>query len=106
MKGYAQMDVYPNPASDIINVKISSDSIGVVVLNIYDLNGHTVRKVELSRQLVDNLRQQVQRNGGNANIIQSYFTLPVNIASFANGVYILETIIDKRIKVTAKFVKY
>ena len=108
-KGYAQMDLYPNPASDMINAKISSDSIGVVVLNIYDLNGRAVKKVELSKQLVDNLRQQVQRrdvNNTQPNITQSYFTLPVNIASLAKGVYILETIIDRRTRVTSKFVKY
>ena len=107
--GYAQMDLYPNPASDMINAKISSDSIGVVVLNIYDLNGRAVKKVELSKQLVDNLRQQVQRrdvNNTQPNTTQSYFTLPVNIASLAKGIYILETIIDRRTRVTSKFVKY
>jgi hypothetical protein len=108
-KGFAQMDLFPNPASDVINAKISSDSIGVVVLNIYDLNGKAVKKMELSKQLVDNLRQQVQRrdvNNVQPNTTLSYFTLPVNIASLAKGVYILETIIDKRTRVTSKFVKY
>jgi hypothetical protein len=105
----AQVDLYPNPASDLINAKISSDSIGVVVLNIYDLNGKAVKKVELSKQLIDNLRQQVQRrdvNNTQPNTTQAYFTLPVNIASLGKGVYILETIIDKRIRVASKFVKY
>jgi len=106
---FAEVDLYPNPASDVINAKITSDSIGVVVLNIYDLNGRAVKKVELSKQLVDNLRQQVQRrnvNNTQINTTQAYFTLPVNIASLGKGVYILETIIDKRIRATSKFVKY
>ncbi|MBS1610713.1 MAG: T9SS type A sorting domain-containing protein, partial [Bacteroidetes bacterium] len=99
-----QMELYPNPASDVINAKIISDSIGVVVVNIYDINGRAVKKVELNKQLVDNLRQQVQRV--NANTTQTFFTLPVNITSLGKGVYIIETIIDTKTRVSSKFVKY
>jgi hypothetical protein len=106
---FAQVDLYPNPASDVVNATITSDSIGTVGLNIYDLNGRVVKKMELNKQLVDNLRQQVQRrnvNSNQPNTTQPYFTLPINIASLGKGVYILETIIDKRTRVTAKFIKY
>ena len=105
----ATIELYPNPASDVINVKISSDSIGVVALNIYNLNGAAVKKVELNKQLIDNLRQQVQRrpvNSTQSNGSVSFFVTPVNIAQLGKGVYIIETIVDRRARVTSKFVKY
>ncbi|MGC4034414.1 MAG: PKD domain-containing protein [Chitinophagaceae bacterium] len=108
-KSYATMDLYPNPASSVINAKITSDSIGVVVLNIYDMNGRAMKKVELNKQLVDNLRQQVQRrdvNNNPTNTTDVYFTFPINISALGNGVYVLETIIDGKVKIASKFVKY
>lgn len=108
-KGFAQVDLYPNPATDVVNAKIMSDSIGVVILNIYDVNGRAVKKIELNKQLVDNLRQQVQRgNVANNQSTSAHvtFTLPVNITSLGKGVYILETIIDQKVRVSSKFLKY
>lgn len=104
----ATVDLYPNPASDVINVKISSDSIGVIALNIYNLNGNLVKKSELNKQLIDNLRQQVQRRPVNnqSNVSVSYFVTPVNIAQLSKGVYFLEAIVDHKSRVTTKFVKY
>ncbi|MBS1576006.1 MAG: hypothetical protein JST09_11950, partial [Bacteroidetes bacterium] len=102
-----QVELYPNPASGIINAKIISDSIGVIVLNIYDMNGRALKKVELNKQLVDNLRLQIQRpNVNQPNPTRTYLTLPINIASLKSGVYILETILDMNTRSASKFIKY
>ena len=61
-KSFAQLNLYPNPATDIINTEIINDSIGVVTLNIYDLNGRLAEKMELNKQAVSNyVSQQVQQ---------------------------------------------
>ena len=104
------MNLYPNPASDYINVVISNDSIGAVSLKIYDLSGRVVKKMELNKQLVGSeVKQQTYRrnvNGVVVNSVQANFTIPVSISSLGTGVYIMETIIDKRTKASSKFVKY
>ncbi|MEJ0106386.1 MAG: PKD domain-containing protein [Bacteroidota bacterium] len=108
-KETAAIELYPNPATDIINIKVVSDSVGTVAFNIYDLNGRSVKRIEMNKQIIDNLRLQIQRrpvNGNQGNTTQNYFSTPVNINQLSAGVYILETIIDSRIRVTSKFVKH
>lgn len=61
------IDIYPNPASDIINLNINGTQIGDVELNIYSVSGILVRK-----EMLKNNPQQI------------------NIKNLSIGIYLLE----------------
>jgi len=45
--------VYPNPASDIINVKFNNPASAISQANIYDLNGKLILSPNFTNQTVD-----------------------------------------------------
>lgn len=70
---YLSLNVYPNPASDIININIDAESDGNAQLSIYDLSG---------KLLVDAERM----------ILKGENNLSLDISFLKNGTYILKTV--------------
>jgi parallel beta-helix repeat protein len=79
--------LYPNPATDQINLILLSDKYSKASVNVYDV---TARKVLTPFELTN---------------AQNRFTTVIDIARLKPGAYIIEIIMDNRKKVTAKFVK-
>ncbi|HKO81295.1 MAG TPA: T9SS type A sorting domain-containing protein, partial [Chitinophagaceae bacterium] len=79
--------LYPNPATDEINLNLYNEKYKKAQVNVYDLTG---RKVLTPLEL---------------NNSQNRFTKVINIVQLKPGAYIIEVIMDNRQKVTAKFVK-
>lgn len=74
----SNVSIYPNPASDVLNINSNDTSIQIDAINIYDITGK-------------NIFSQV----GNASI---------DVSNFNNGMYIIEVISDNE-SVTQKFIK-
>lgn len=74
-----QVLVYPNPASEKINIELQ-DNVAAIVI-IYDMNGRTLQT---------------------EYIIDKKFSIPIN--NLANGIYWIQ-ITTERVKVSRKFVK-
>ena len=77
--------VYPNPSSDFINLQISNVAAKQVSVNIFDINGRLVKKVEINPSQ-DSVEQRV------------------DISTFSNGTYFINGIIDNR-EFVKKFIK-
>jgi len=78
-------DVYPNPASDIVNVKISG-TVDVSDITIYDVTGKLVKQIKV------------------ANENSSYSTTSqIGISSFQSGVYFVR-LISKDKAITKKLI--
>jgi hypothetical protein len=84
---YGPVALYPNPAYDIINIVLNSDSSGTVLFNIYDMQG---RKVMPSIE-VDKPR--------------GFFTATINVSQLWAGTFTLEAITTRYSKLVSKFVK-
>ena len=80
------LKVYPNPARDNINIRVISDSTGVALVNIYDVNGKVVKRAQYTKG-------------------QPYFESPAYIQNLKNGIYYVEVIIGTRKKMITKFIK-
>jgi len=72
-----QVVIYPNPAHDIINLRLVSDSIGKVRVTVFDMNGRLVLTSEFEKT-------------------QSYLDQSMNVSQLAKGVYVIQTIIGSR----------
>ncbi len=75
---YLSLNVYPNPASDIINISITADNDGNAQLSIYDLSG---------KLLVDTEKV----------IVKGENTLSLDISFLKNGTYILKTVDEGKV---------
>jgi hypothetical protein len=84
---YRPMALYPNPANDIVNIVLNSDSSGTVLFNIYDMQGRKVMPtVKLDKP-------------------RGFFTATINVSQLRAGDYTLEAITNKYRKMVSKFVK-
>ncbi len=81
-----QLLVYPNPAHDMTNVKITSTITGTVKINVYDMNGRLVMITE------------AEKSGD--LIINS-----LNISTLASGLYTIQITIANRKTLVTKFIK-
>jgi hypothetical protein len=74
--GYDKMNIniYPNPFSETVNIILNEDISGNVYLKIFDLAGSPVYM----------------------KIIVAEATIPVNLSSLSSGIYILEITINRR----------
>ncbi len=82
-----QLLMYPNPAHDVINGKISSQVTGTIKVSVYDMNGRLV------------ISDQSEK---------SYDVLikTLNISTLANGMYMIQINIANRKTMVAKFIKH
>ncbi|WP_175455586.1 Ig-like domain-containing protein [Winogradskyella thalassocola] len=80
-----EFDVYPNPASDIVNVKISG-TLNVSDVNIYDVTGKLIKHSKIT----------------NENLSYST-TTQIGISTFQSGVYFVKLIDEDRV-ITKKLI--
>jgi len=79
--------LYPNPASDKINLNLYNEKYSKAQINVYDMTGSKVfPAIEL-------------------NSSQNRFTKAIDLSQFKAGMYLIEIIMDNKEKVTAKFIK-
>ncbi len=78
--------IYPNPAHDQVNLRITSDSIGTVRVNIFDIEGRMVKVTEVSKQ-------------------QSYLDELIDVSVLPAGSYILQVRIGQQKQMIAKLIK-
>jgi hypothetical protein len=78
--------LYPNPAHDIVNLHLISDTLGTVMVKIYDMNGRLVQAEQMEKQ-------------------QGYFEKAFSVSHLSNGVYVLEAIIGLNDMMTLQFIK-
>ncbi|MDF2190481.1 T9SS type A sorting domain-containing protein [Paraflavitalea sp. CAU 1676] len=81
-----KLTLYPNPASGQVNVQTVSNTNGAAYLNIYDMTGKLVKKVQFQKG--QPLHQQV-----------------LNITTLKPGLYQVEAVINNATSIKAKFVK-
>lgn len=70
-----QMEVYPNPATDVVNIDFTTLQSSDVTFNVYDM---------LGKKVITTTAVQVD----------GHYVQPLNIASLASGVYNVEIMID------------
>lgn len=83
----ASVVVYPNPATEVINIRLMSDKPGRVEVNIYDMSGKAV----LSPLMVD-------KPAG-------AYSVPVTVSSLKPGTYAVQITTFGYKKISAKFIK-
>ncbi|MBO72187.1 MAG: hypothetical protein CMD35_01100 [Flavobacteriales bacterium] len=71
-----QFEIYPNPASDEVNISLSSSESDISIINIYQINGTLIRSIELVGQNVD---------------------LKINVEDLATGAYLLKVVSDEKV---------
>jgi len=81
-----QLLVYPNPAHNVINGRITSPVTGTVKISIYDMNGREVQS------------DQVEKSG---NVVEKR----MYIHRLASGVYTIQVSIGNRKQMISKFIK-
>jgi hypothetical protein len=81
-----QIILYPNPAHDVVNLRLISDSSGMVKISIYDMQGRMVLATEIDKS--------------KSNLDSTFY-----IAGLAGGTYVLQAIIGKNKALVAKFIK-
>jgi len=86
LRASEQIVLYPNPAHDVINLRLISDSTGEVKVNIFDMNGRLVNGTQMQKP-------------------QSYMETSLNISRLAGGTYVLQAIIGSNKTMIAKFIK-
>jgi Secretion system C-terminal sorting domain/PKD domain len=82
----SQLLLFPNPAHDIVNLHLISDTLGTVMVKIYDMNGRLVQAEQMEKQ-------------------QGYFEKAFSVSHLSNGVYVLEAIIGLNDMMTVQFIK-
>jgi hypothetical protein len=82
-----EIKIYPNPAHGILNLRLIGDSVGSILVNIYDMNGRIV----LASQLVKD---------------QEYFYKSFDISGLITGIYILETVVGIDNRMSTSFIKF
>ena len=81
-----QLIVFPNPAQNLINTKITDSLNGTIKINMYDVNGRIV------------LSDQSEKS------IES-FEKTFNISTLASGMYTIQVNIANRKTMVKKFIK-
>jgi hypothetical protein len=81
-----QITVYPNPAHDLIQSRISSSLNGTIRVNVYDMNGRTVLTDQSEKSL-------------------DTFEKSFNISALATGMYTIQVNIANRKTLVTKFIK-
>ncbi|MFT3948633.1 MAG: PKD domain-containing protein [Agriterribacter sp.] len=80
------MQVYPNPAQNIVNIKLSGESKGRTMIDVYDVTG----KKALHKEVIKD---------------NNTFFQTIDVSDLKKGVYLIEIIVDYRYRSTYKLVK-
>ncbi|MBS1598792.1 MAG: tandem-95 repeat protein [Bacteroidetes bacterium] len=78
--------VYPNPAHDVVNLRLISDTLGTVKVNIYDMNGKLVHASQMEKP---------------ANVVDQQ----INVSRLAGGMYTLQALIGTNKVMLSKLIK-
>lgn len=78
--------LFPNPAQGTLNLRLSGDTTGAMVLNIYSMMGQLVLSV------------QSQKTG-------TIYQNSLDISALASGAYLLQAIVGKQQILKSKFIK-
>jgi hypothetical protein len=81
-----QLIVFPNPAHDILNSRITSSITGTVRMIVYDVSGRTVLNSESEKST-------------------DQFEKPLNVSGLASGMYTIQVNIANRKTLVTKFIK-
>ena len=81
-----QLLIYPNPAHDVVNGRITSAVTGTTKINMYDMSGRMV------------LADQVEKT---SDVVEKTFT----VSQLASGMYTIQINIANRKTMVAKFIK-
>jgi alpha-tubulin suppressor-like RCC1 family protein len=81
-----ELRVFPNPAQDVVNLRLISDTMGVVQINIFDMNGRMVMATQT------------------AKAIQEYYS-QLNVSTLASGMYVIQVTIGLNDKMATKLLK-
>jgi hypothetical protein len=79
--------LYPNPATDQVNLVLYNERFQKAGVTVYDVTG---RKVMTPFEI---------------NNVQNRFSKVIEVEGLKPGTYIIEVVMDNRMKVTTKFVK-
>ncbi|MBS1666433.1 MAG: T9SS type A sorting domain-containing protein, partial [Bacteroidetes bacterium] len=82
----ASLLLYPNPTSNNLNLQISNDTSGTVLVFVYDMLGNMVMTNQFTKQ-------------------SSFFSAQINVSSLRSGTYTLQTILGNKSALITKFVK-
>ncbi len=86
LKSLEQIILYPNPAQSIVNLRLISDSLGTVRVNIYDMTGRLVFAQESDKE-------------------QSFYDKSMDISRLSKGMYTVQVLIGINKTMVAKLVK-
>jgi len=86
LRSTESMLVYPNPAHDVVNVRLISDSLGTVKVNIYDMNGKLVHASQMDKQ---------------TNVVEK----TISVDRLAGGMYTLQAVIGSNKILISKLIK-
>ena len=81
-----RLKLYPNPTRDMLNVQLTSNSLGSAIINIYNITGQLAKKISFNKSQV--LSQQ-----------------SINVGGLQPGVYLMEVMIDNKKMLSGKFIK-
>ncbi len=81
-----ELRVFPNPAVDVATIKVTSDTMGIVQINIFDMNGRMVMATQTAKSLPDFYNQ-------------------INVSALAAGVYVIQVTIGLNDKMAIKLIK-
>jgi len=77
------IDIYPNPVSDFLNIKLAGETTGKIKLEIYDMQGKNQKKLPLS----------------------SYSVNSIDLRDLNQGVYVAKIFIDNTLITTRKIIR-
>jgi len=80
----ANVSVYPNPANDFINIKLSTRTIGNVTIEINDITGKVITSMQVSN---------------------TKDAITINTQNLQTGIYFLRVTSQQNITTTTKFIK-
>jgi len=86
LRSTESMLVYPNPAHDVVNVRLISDSLGTVKVNIYDMNGKLVHASQMDKP---------------TNVVEK----TISVDRLASGMYTLQAVIGSNKILISKLIK-
>jgi hypothetical protein len=77
------IDLYPNPASELINIRLQGDSKGEIILELYDFQGRMVK----------------------AGPLQASEVTSVNLHDLSQGIYVAKFFMDNNLITTREIIK-
>ena len=86
LKSTEQLVLYPNPAHDVLNVRLISDTVGTLRANIYDMNGKLVKIAQMEKPA-------------------TFMDNPIDVSRMAGGMYTIQIILGTNKRLVAQFMK-